>query len=264
MLRIKLPRTADLADHLTPRLDAVVISSAVKFSDPEVARARALQIPVIARAEMLGELLRMVRLGVAVAGTHGKTTTTSLVGLILEEAGLDPTVAVGGNLRARDTNVRLGGGEYMVAEADESDVLPAPAPDHRGRDQYRSGASRSLRHDRDSREQEQEGGVALVRFGHHGRAPAAQARWLVSRARRLPPTATVGSSPASSRMSPSLVVVLPWVPAELGHAQARHARRLTEHLGACDDLESAMRGGTRVEELEISRLRRSPRRQGAA
>jgi UDP-N-acetylmuramate--alanine ligase len=71
---------------------------------------------------MLGELLRMVRLGVAVAGTHGKTTTTSLVGLILEEAGLDPTVAVGGNLRARGTNVRLGGGEYMVAEADESDA----------------------------------------------------------------------------------------------------------------------------------------------
>ncbi len=111
-----------VADHITQRLDAVVISSAVKFSNPEVARARALQIPVIARAEMLGELLRMVRLGVAVAGTHGKTTTTSLVGLILEEAGLDPTVAVGGNLRARGTNVRLGGGDYMVAEADESDA----------------------------------------------------------------------------------------------------------------------------------------------
>src|SRR5439155_7548654 len=63
-----------------------------------------------------------VRLGVAVAGTHGKTTTTSLVGLILEEAGLDPTVAVGGNVRARGTNVRLGGGDYMVAEADESDA----------------------------------------------------------------------------------------------------------------------------------------------
>ncbi|HLK86126.1 MAG TPA: UDP-N-acetylmuramate--L-alanine ligase [Candidatus Binataceae bacterium] len=118
-----------VADHFAApaaddahRLDAVVISSAVKFSNPEVARARALQIPVIARAEMLGELLRMVRLGVAVAGTHGKTTTTSLVGLILEEAGLDPTVAIGGNLRARGTNVRLGDGNYMVAEADESDA----------------------------------------------------------------------------------------------------------------------------------------------
>jgi UDP-N-acetylmuramate--alanine ligase len=111
-----------VAGDAAQRLDAVVISSALKFSNPEVARARALQIPVIARAEMLGELLRMVRLGVAVAGTHGKTTTTSLIGLILEEAGLDPTVAIGGNLRARGTNVRLGGGDYMVAEADESDA----------------------------------------------------------------------------------------------------------------------------------------------
>jgi UDP-N-acetylmuramate--alanine ligase len=115
-----------LASHLTSEvaaaLDAVVISSAVKFSNPEVAAARALKIPVIPRAEMLGELLRMARVGVAVAGTHGKTTTTSLVGLIMEEAGLDPTVAVGGNLRARGTNVRLGRGDFMVAEADESDA----------------------------------------------------------------------------------------------------------------------------------------------
>jgi UDP-N-acetylmuramate--alanine ligase len=108
--------------HLDPDLDAVVISSAVKFSNPEVARAREMKIPVIARAEMLGELLRLSRLGVAVAGTHGKTTTTGLIGLILEEAGLDPTVAVGGNLRSKGTNVRLGRGEYMVAEADESDA----------------------------------------------------------------------------------------------------------------------------------------------
>jgi UDP-N-acetylmuramate--alanine ligase len=107
--------------HLRSDLDAVVISSAVKFSNPEVAAARAMKIPVIARAEMLGELLRLARLGVAVAGTHGKTTTTSLVGLIMEEAGLDPTVAIGGNLRARGTNVRLGRGDFMVAEADESD-----------------------------------------------------------------------------------------------------------------------------------------------
>ena len=95
-------------DHLGPELDAVIISSAVKFSNPEVAAARVRKIPVIPRAEMLGELLRMARLGVAVAGTHGKTTTTSLVGLILEEAGLDPTVAIGGNLRSQGTNVRLG------------------------------------------------------------------------------------------------------------------------------------------------------------
>src|SRR5580658_4934784 len=108
--------------HLAADLDAVVSSSAVKFSNPEVARAREMKIPVIPRAEMLGELLRMARVGVAVAGTHGKTTTTGLVGLIFEEAGLDPTVAVGGNLRSRGSNVRLGRGDYMVAEADESDA----------------------------------------------------------------------------------------------------------------------------------------------
>jgi UDP-N-acetylmuramate--alanine ligase len=108
--------------HLQNEIDAVVISSAVKFSNPEVARARDLKIPVIARAEMLGELLRMAKLGVAVAGTHGKTTTTGLIALILEEAGLDPTVAVGGNIRNTGSNVRLGRGEFMVAEADESDA----------------------------------------------------------------------------------------------------------------------------------------------
>ncbi len=116
--------------HLGPELDAVVISSAVKFSNPEVAAARARKIPVIPRAEMLGELIRMARVGIAVAGTHGKTTTTSLIGLILEEAGLDPTIAIGGNLRAQGANVRLGGDEFMVAEADESDasfLLLAPA-----------------------------------------------------------------------------------------------------------------------------------------
>ncbi len=100
----------------------MVISSAVKFSNPEVSRARELKIPVIARAEMLGELLRLAQLGVAVAGTHGKTTTTSLIALIMEAAGLDPTVAIGGNLRSRGTNVRLGRGDFMVAEADESDA----------------------------------------------------------------------------------------------------------------------------------------------
>lgn len=108
--------------HLRGELDAVVISSAVKFSNPEIVAARAQKIPVIPRAEMLGELLRMARIGVAVAGTHGKTTTTSLVGLIIEEAGLDPTVAIGGNLRSHGANVRLGHDDYMVVEADESDA----------------------------------------------------------------------------------------------------------------------------------------------
>jgi len=109
-------------NHVCNQLDALVISSAVKFSNPEVAAARELKIPVISRAEMLGELLRMARLGVAVGGTHGKTTTTSLIGLIMEQADFDPTVAIGGNLRARGTNVRLGRGDFMVAEADESDA----------------------------------------------------------------------------------------------------------------------------------------------
>src|SRR5260370_31667950 len=71
---------------------------------------------------MLGELLRRAKVGIAVAGTHGKTTTTSLIALVLEQAGLDPTVAVGGNMRSRGSNVRLGGGDFMVAEADESDA----------------------------------------------------------------------------------------------------------------------------------------------
>src|SRR5216683_3108778 len=109
-------------DHLRPDLDVVVISSAIKFSNPEVVRARELKIPVIPRAEMLGELLRLAKVGIAVAGTHGKTTTTSLIALVLEQAGLDPTVAVGGNMRSRGSNVRLGGGDFMVAEADESDA----------------------------------------------------------------------------------------------------------------------------------------------
>src|SRR5262245_10669771 len=108
--------------HLSAALDALVISSAIKFSNPEVTRARDLKIPVIARAELPGQLLRMAKLGIAVAGTHGKTTTTALVALILEEAGLDPTVAVGGNIRNIGTNVRLGHGDFMVAEADESDA----------------------------------------------------------------------------------------------------------------------------------------------
>jgi UDP-N-acetylmuramate--alanine ligase len=81
-----------------------------------------MKIPVIARAEMLGELLRMSKLGIAVAGTHGKTTTTGLIALIMEEAELDPTVAIGGNIRNTGTNVRLGRGDFMVAEADESDA----------------------------------------------------------------------------------------------------------------------------------------------
>ena len=108
------------ADRVTPDTDVVVISSAVKFSNPEVMRARELKIPVIPRAEMLGELMRM-KCGLAVAGTHGKTTTTSMLGHVLAEAGLDPTLVIGGKVKGLGSNARLGQGEYLVAEADESD-----------------------------------------------------------------------------------------------------------------------------------------------
>src|SRR5260370_41981664 len=88
-------------------IDAVVISSAIKFSNPEVARAREMKIPVIARAEMLGELLRMAKLGVAVTGTHGKATTTGLIPLIMEEADLDTSFAVVGKICNTGTTIRL-------------------------------------------------------------------------------------------------------------------------------------------------------------
>jgi UDP-N-acetylmuramate--alanine ligase len=101
--------------------DAVVISSAVKESNPEVAEARKRRIPVVPRAEMLAEIMRF-HYGIAVAGTHGKTTTTSLVTSVLAEAGLDPTFVIGGRLNSAGANARLGEGEYLVAEADESDA----------------------------------------------------------------------------------------------------------------------------------------------
>ncbi len=101
--------------------DVVVISSAVKDTNPEVQAARAARIPVIPRAEMLGELMRLQH-GIAIAGTHGKTTTTSLVASVLAQGGLDPTFVIGGRLNSAGTNARLGRGEYLVAEADESDA----------------------------------------------------------------------------------------------------------------------------------------------
>src|SRR5712691_1672498 len=100
--------------------DVVVISTAVRPANPEVAEAVRRQIPVIPRAEMLAELMRL-RFSIAVAGAHGKTTTTSMIALVLERAGLDPTAVIGGRLSAFGSNARLGGGELMVAEADESD-----------------------------------------------------------------------------------------------------------------------------------------------
>jgi UDP-N-acetylmuramate--alanine ligase len=100
--------------------DVVVVSSAVRATNPEVREAARRQIPVIPRAEMLAELMRL-RHAVAVAGAHGKTTTTSMIALVLERAGLDPTAVIGGRLSAFGSNARLGKGELMVVEADESD-----------------------------------------------------------------------------------------------------------------------------------------------
>jgi UDP-N-acetylmuramate--alanine ligase len=100
--------------------DVVVISSAVRPTNPEVVEAARRQVPVIPRAEMLAELMRL-RFSIAVAGAHGKTTTTSMIALALERAGLDPTAVIGGRLSAFGSNARLGQGEFMVAEADESD-----------------------------------------------------------------------------------------------------------------------------------------------
>jgi UDP-N-acetylmuramate--alanine ligase len=101
-------------------VDVVVYSSAIQADNPELTEARALGIPVIGRAEMLAELMR-VKYGVAIAGSHGKTTTTSLVATVLRAAGLDPTVVVGGKMAALGSNARLGAGDLLVAEADESD-----------------------------------------------------------------------------------------------------------------------------------------------
>jgi UDP-N-acetylmuramate--alanine ligase len=100
--------------------DVVVVSSAIAPGNPEVTEAMRRKIPVIPRAEMLAELMRL-RYGLAIAGAHGKTTTTSMVALVLERAGLDPTAVIGGRLSAFGSNARLGRGDYMVAEADESD-----------------------------------------------------------------------------------------------------------------------------------------------
>ncbi len=101
--------------------DVVVVSSAVNEANPEVKEARARGIPVVPRALMLAELMRF-RQGIAVAGTHGKTTTTSLIASILAEAGMDPTYVIGGKLESANANAKLGTGEYIVAEADESDA----------------------------------------------------------------------------------------------------------------------------------------------
>jgi len=107
-------------DNLAKDLSVVVISTAVKYSNPEVLEARRRHIPVIPRAEMLAELMRM-KYGVAIAGSHGKTTTTSMIAAVLSGAGLDPTMVIGGRVRMFGANAKMGQGEILVAEADESD-----------------------------------------------------------------------------------------------------------------------------------------------
>jgi len=108
------------AENLGPA-DVVVVSSAVAADNPEVLAAHALRIPVVRRAEMLAELMRF-RYGIAIAGTHGKTTTTSLIASVLAEGGVDPTFVIGGRLASANSNAKLGLGKYLVAEADESDA----------------------------------------------------------------------------------------------------------------------------------------------
>jgi UDP-N-acetylmuramate--alanine ligase len=113
-------RIGHAAEHVDGA-DAVVTSTAVQSSNPEVLRARELRIPTVPRAMMLAELMRLKR-GIAIAGTHGKTTTTSLVASVLAAAGLDPTFVIGGRLNSAGANARLGSGDYIVVEADESDA----------------------------------------------------------------------------------------------------------------------------------------------
>ena len=114
-------RASGIARRTSRSADAVVVSTAVAADNPEVVAARERGIPVVPRALMLAELMRLKQ-GIAIAGTHGKTTTTSLVASVLAEGGLDPTFVIGGRLLSADANARLGKGEFLVAEADESDA----------------------------------------------------------------------------------------------------------------------------------------------
>ena len=113
-------RTGHLAAHIAGA-DAVVVSTAIADDNPEIVAARDRGIPIVPRALMLAELMRLKQ-GIAVAGTHGKTTTTSLIASVLAEGGLDPTFVIGGRLLSADANARLGKGDFLVAEADESDA----------------------------------------------------------------------------------------------------------------------------------------------
>ncbi len=119
--KIGIPVTNQHAAENVEMCDVVVVSSAVSVDNVELLRARERRIPIVQRAAMLAELMRFKQ-GIAIAGTHGKTTTTSLVASLIAEAGLDPTFVIGGRLNSLGTNAKLGSGRYFVAEADESDA----------------------------------------------------------------------------------------------------------------------------------------------
>ena len=125
--------------------DVVVISSAIKPDNPELVAAHDKRIPVVPRAEMLAELMRLKR-GIAIAGTHGKTTTTSLAASVLSEGGLDPTFVIGGQLLSAGANARLGTGQWLVGRSRRKRrQLPAPESVDRRRHQHRRRPSRELR-----------------------------------------------------------------------------------------------------------------------
>jgi UDP-N-acetylmuramate--alanine ligase len=130
----------------------VVTSTAVKRENPEVVAALEARIPVVRRAEMLAELMRL-KSTVAIAGTHGKTTTTSMVAALLDAGGVDPTVINGGIINSYGSNARLGASDWMVVEADDGRLVPASGRHDCGGDQYRPGASRPLRFVRQGEEQ---------------------------------------------------------------------------------------------------------------
>ena len=179
--------------------EVVVVSTAIKRDNPELAAARAKRLPVVRRAEMLAELMRLKRC-VAIAGTHGKTTTTSMVATLLDAGGFDPTVINGGIINAYGTNARLGAGDWMVVEADESDgTLPQAAGRRRDRHQHRSRASRSLqdlRGDRGGvRDFRRQRAVLRLRRDVHRSSGGADA----GRAHRGPPRHHLWREPAGRR-----------------------------------------------------------------
>ena len=146
--RLKALGLAVAVGHAADNLgdaEVVVVSSAIPADNPEVRAARARGLPVVRRAEMLAELMRL-KWAIAVAGTHGKTTTTSMLAAMIDSAGFDPTVINGGIINAWGANARLGGGDWMVVEADEiRRQFHAPARHHCRGHQHRPGASRLLR-----------------------------------------------------------------------------------------------------------------------